>query len=523
MTQNQETLDRPSPASSLDILCELQAGLVVFLVALPLCLGIAMASGAPLISGLISGMIGGLVVAPLSGSCLSVSGPAAGLIVLVAEGIQDQGSWNAFASAVVICGLLQILFGLVRLGRVGEFFPTSVIKGMLSAIGIVIIMKQIPHALGRDVDPEGDLAFIGVMGENSLTEILRAIHTFNATALAIATLSMLIIVSWPTLSKHYPKLRLIPAQLVAVVAGVLCNDLLVGTYFPAHMLSKASGNLVDLPTAASLEELIGFIALPDAQAFLTRETWMLGAVLAVIASIETLLSVEAVDKLDPYSRISDTNQELYAQGAGNLLAGFLGALPLTAVIVRSSANVYAGAKTKLSAFVHGIFLLVAVLFLPSFMNHIPIAALAAILIQVGYKLAHPVLFRQMYARGSTQFTPFIVTIIAVVTTDLLTGVLVGFAVGIYFVIKANRHSTITMVQDGIDFLMRFNKDMSFIDRAELKEHLLSLPDDANLIVDGIKAQYIDQDILDVLNDFEKSAGLRGIRVSFTHIHTKMKL
>lgn len=523
MTENQETFDYQAPSASLDVLCELRAGLVVFLVALPLCLGIAMASGAPLVSGLISGMIGGLVVAPLGGSSLSVSGPAAGLIVLVAQGIKDQGSWNAFASAVVICGVLQILFGLVRLGRVGEFFPTSVIKGMLSAIGIVIIMKQIPHALGRDVDPEGDLAFVGVMGENSLTEILRALQTYNSTALGIALLSLGILISWPILTKYCQKLELIPAQLVAVIAGVLCNDLIVGSYFPEHMLSKASGNLVDLPTASSLSELIGFITLPDATAFLSRETWILGAVLAVIASIETLLSVEAVDKLDPYSRISDTNQELYAQGTGNLLAGLLGALPLTAVIVRSSANVYAGAKTRLSGFIHGILLLIAVVFLPSFMNHIPIAALAAILIQVGYKLAHPVLFRKMYARGSTQFTPFIVTIIAVVTTDLLTGVLVGFAVGLYFVIKANRHSTITMVQDGIDFLMRFNKDMSFIDRAELKEYLLSLPDNANLLVDGIKAQYIDQDILDVLNDFERSAGLRGITVSFTHIHSKMKL
>lgn len=495
---------------------DIPAGIVVFLVALPLCLGIALASNAPLFSGIISGIIGGIIVSIFTGSPLSVSGPAAGLILTVIDGAKTLGSFEALCAATLIAGVLQVVFGLLRAGAIGEFVPVSVIRGMLAAIGIVIILKQIPHALGRDIDFGGDEAFLQpTTGENSITGIIHAFSTYSVTATALAIVSLLTLVFWDRMAKR-GRLALIPAPLVVVVLSVLAHEG-IKIFAPSAALSPDLGNLVQLPVAANLIEFANFFNLPSFDAFLRFETYIVAATLAVVASIETLLSVEATDKIDPYRRISNTNRELFAQGAGNIVSGLLGGLPITAVIVRSSANVYAGARTQASGFTHGVLLLLAAGIVPSLLNQIPLSALAAILILLGYKLASPKIFKEMYQRGAVQFAPFLITIVAVTFTDLLTGVLIGVGIGLLFVIKANHHFALTVVHDENNYLMRLNKDMSFIHRAEVKEQLLAIPDGAHLVVDGAKALYIDRDILDVFNDFARSAPLRDVTVEFKHI------
>ncbi len=493
------------------------SGIVVFLVALPLCLGIALASNAPLFAGIIAGVIGGLVVAPLSGSALSVSGPAAGLAVIVADAIKDLDSWNAFTCAVLIAGLIQILFSLFKLGRIGEFFPTSVIKGMLAAIGIIIILKQIPIALGDTGDFKEELSMLKYFaGESAVTEIIEALSNMTFAAILITGFSILTLVYWDSFAKKVGGVfSYFPAALIAVIGSVILQQLFY-LLSPAFALVPGSKSFVNLPVADSIYEFTQFFTLPDPANFLTIDVYTTAFVIAIIASIESLLSVEATDKIDPYKRISDTNKELLAQGVGNTCSGLLGGLPLTAVIVRSSANVYTGAKTRYSAFFHGLWLFLAVSLLPHTLNMIPLASLAAILIVIGYKLASPNLFREMY-KNRSQFIPFIVTILSVLFTDLLIGVLIGLGVGLYYVIKANHHASMTIVRDDENYLIRFNKDMSFIHKAEVKEALLNIPAGANVIIDGGKASHIDFDILDVLEDFKESCGLNDIKLEFKHM------
>jgi MFS superfamily sulfate permease-like transporter len=494
---------------------EFSAGLVVFLVALPLCLGIALASGAPLFSGIIAGVLGGLVVAPLSGSPVSVSGPAAGLAVIVAQSIESLGSFELFSTAVLICGILQCVFRIFKLGRIGEFFPTSVIKGMLAGIGIIIALKQIPHALGKDLAYNDDVAFFQILdGENTISEIWIALNSFSIGALIISTISILLLLLWETKKFKKSKFaKIIPAPLVVVAIGTIINEIMLATN-SSYALIPGSDNIVNIPLSGSIFSLL---TLPNFSGFNSLSVYTIGLTLAIVASLETLLSVEATDKLDPLKRISNTNQELFAQGVGNITSGLIGGLPITAVVVRSSANIYAGGKTKISAVVHSILLLACVALIPQFLNKIPLSTLAAVLIMVGYKLAHPSLFIDMWNRGKSHFVPFIVTVLCLIFTDLLIGVAVGFCIGIYYVVLQNKHHPVTLVSDGNTWLLRINKDLSFIHKAEIKEHLISIPRESAVTIDGVRAMYIDHDILDLFRDFRESATLKGIKVDFNHI------
>lgn len=501
---------------------DLPAGLVVFLVALPLCLGIALASGAPLFSGLIAGIVGGVIIGFLSGSELSVSGPAAGLAVIVATSIQRLGSFRVFLLAVAIAGVIQITVGFLRAGVLGNYVPNAVIKGMLAAIGLVIILKQIPHALGRDEDYEGDFDFFLTSdgGSNTLLDIVRAVLSFSPLAVGITVASLAVLIVWDRLAlQRFRFFRLAPAPLLVVIIGIVINEAFRQSGSPLTLRAE-DGHLVTLPVAANLAAFFGQFTLPDWSAWSNREVYVTAGTVAIIGSIETLLSIEASDKLDPFRRISDTSRELKAQGVGNLISGLIGGLPITSVIVRSSANAYAGARTRVSAIVHGLLLFVCVLLIPSLLNRIPLASLAAILLVIGYKLTKISLYRKMYAAGLDQFLPFIVTVLAIIFTDLLTGIAIGLVVGLFFVIRTNHHSSITVVSQGRYYLLRFNKDVSFINKNELKEKLLGIPSDSQVIIDGARANFIDNDIYDVIVDFQENARYRNIDVEMKHFYAK---
>lgn len=500
---------------------DVPAGIVVFLVALPLCLGIALASGAPLFSGIIAGVVGGVVISLLSGSELSVSGPAAGLAVIVAAAITKLGGFEAFTVAVLLSGLFQITFGFLRAGAIGDYIPHSVIKGMLAAIGIVIVLKQIPHALGDDKDYLGDEAFRQTQTDdlNTFTEMMASFVSPSPGAIAISVVALIILLSWD--SKWIKKLTwasLIPAPLLVVFLGTLMNEAF-GWWMPGWKLT-AKEHLVALPVASTPAEFFGFFSPPDFRAALRPEVWTIALTIALVGSIETLLCIEATDKLDPEKRISDPNRELRAQGVGNAISGLLGGLPITSVIVRSSANVYAGGRTRLSCFVHGLVMLVAVALLAGLLNRVPLCALASILLVVGYKLSSRKIIMEMWAKGWTQFLPFIITVVAIVFTDLLKGIGIGMLSGIFFVIRSNHHSPITLVHDGNAWLMRFNKDMSFVNKAELKRFLRKIPDQARLIVDGTKSLYVDGDIYETLKEFETAASYRGIQMEYHNFFDK---
>jgi MFS superfamily sulfate permease-like transporter len=497
---------------------DLPASLVVFLVAVPLCLGIALASNAPLFSGIIAGIVGGIVIGILSGSEVSVSGPAAGLAVIVANSIEKLGSFEVFLVAVCLSGIIQLVLGYLRAGIIGNYFPSSVITGMLTAIGIVIILKQVPHAVGWDKDYEGDFSFFESDSNTFLTLFysLRAVQP-AALVIMIVSLSLLAIWETPKIKKH-KVLKLIPAPLLVVMLGIFINELFK-SFAPELALTSQEGHLVTIP-AVPISELPNHLSSPDFSALLKKDVYIVALTLAIVGSLETLLSIEAADKLDPFKRISDTHRELKAQGIGNFVSGLLGGLPITAVIVRSSANVYAGARTRTSTIVHGLLLFFSVLFIPDLLNLIPLSSLACILIMVGYKLAHYGLFVRMYQSGRDVFLPFIVTVLAVVFTDLLIGIAIGSMVGLFFVLRANHHSATILVNDGDMYLLKFNKDMSFVNKAELKSALSHIPDNARLYIDGTRAMFIDHDIYDIINDFQSSASLRGIQVELKNFHGK---
>src|SRR5210317_188181 len=388
---------------------DVPSALVVFLVALPLCLGIALASGAPLFSGLIAGIVGGIVVGSISKSAQGVSGPAAGLAVIVLVAIQDLGSFDIFLLAVVLAGVFQILLGVVRAGVIGYYFPSSVIKGMLSGIGIIIFLKQIPHAFGYDADPEGDFAFVQHDGHNTFSEFKYMLEAISPSATLIAGLGLLILIIWERpFMKKLSFTTIVQGPLVAVVTGILLK-----LYFDGKEGWELAGDhLVSIPVTEGLSGFIGQFTTPDFSAFLNPAIYTIGVTMAVVASLETLLCVEATDKLDPYKRVTPTNRELLAQGAGNIVSGLVGGLPITQVIVRSSANIQSGVRTKNSAILHGILLLLSVALFGSLLNLVPLAVLASILFIVGYKLAKPALFREMARLGPAQFGPFMVTIAA---------------------------------------------------------------------------------------------------------------
>jgi MFS superfamily sulfate permease-like transporter len=508
-------------SSSNNLNHDIPAGLVVFLVALPLCLGIALASGAPLIGGVISGIVGGIIVASFSGSELSVSGPAAGLTVIVLAAIQSLGSYSNFLVAVMLAGLFQLGFSYIRAGILGDYIPSSVIRGMLAAIGIVIILKQIPHALGRDSDFEGDFSFLEPTGHtNTISEIVRSVVSANPEAVIISLISIGILLVWerPKL-KEFRFFKFVPAPLIVVMLGIMLNEGFQA-FFSTFYLRAEDGHLVQLPVVQNPVHFFQGLNFPNPSILLDVHVYSTALTIAVIASLETLLSLEAVDKLDPYKRISDANKELKAQGIGNIVSGMLGGVPLTSVIVRSSANVYAGGRTRVSSIVHGVLLLVSALFLAPILNRIPLSSLAAILIVVGYKLTRIELFRQMFGAGREQFLPFIVTVLGIVFTDLLTGILIGLTVGMFYVIRSNHQLAVTLVNIDNYYLLRFTKDMTFINKSELKSKLRTIPHDTMLLIDGSKARFIDTDIYDAIAEFAESAKFSNIQIEYKSFEAK---
>jgi len=495
---------------------DLPSSLVVFLVALPLCLGIALASGAPLFSGLIAGIIGGLIVAPLSGSPLGVSGPAAGLAVIVYGAIEELGSYPTFLAAVVVAGVAQVLLGVLKAGVIGYYFPSSVIKGMLSGIGIIIFLKQIPHAVGYDANPEGDFSFIQQDGHNTFSEISYMLGNLSNTAMLISGLGLLILVLWEQkFIKNLSFSTIIQGPLVVVLMGIGVN-----VFFANYVgLALNASQIVAIPVNDGFSSFLTQFTTPDFKAFLNPSIYAIGVTMAVVASLETLLCVEATDKLDPYKRITPTNRELFAQGAGNIVSGFIGGLPITQVIVRSSANIQSGGRTKTSAFLHGALLLICAFSIPKLLNLIPLSALAAILLLVGYKLAKPSLVVNMWRRGRSEFIPFAITVLGIVFTDLLSGIALGLVVAVVFILWENfkipYKFDIKHYEKGEPIVISFSESVSFLNKASIQRTLNTVPDDSKIILDASATLNMHLDVKEIIEEFQISAVLRNIEVVLT--------
>lgn len=489
---------------------DIPSSIVVFLVALPLCLGISLASGAPMFSGIISGIVGGIVIGALSGSSLSVSGPAAGLTTIVSAAILDLNSYEAFLCAVVLAGFFQLVLGVLKAGVIGNFFPASVIKGMLAAIGLILILKQIPHGVGFDADFEGDESFQQADGENTFTEIMNAFQHPTMGPLIICIISLVILILWdkPAIKK-LKFVQWIPGALVVVVLGVVIN-LIFKFAFPELVVGKE--HLVSLQTGNGARGFFDQFMFPDFSVLMDSKIYLVAITIALVASLESILSIEAVDKLDPFKRITPLNRELRAQGIGNMVSGLIGGLPITAVIVRSSANVNAGGRTKMSAILHGLLLMTSVIAIPGLLNLIPLSCLAAILIMTGYKLVKPSLIREMARKGWSQFIPFAITIVAILFTNLLYGIFIGTAVGLFFVLRTNFQEAISVVSTGPNYLLKLNKDVSFLNKATIKKTFEQIPDGSNVIIDGGSSQFIDADITECIQDFMSNAQNRNIRI-----------
>ena len=498
---------------------DLPASMVVFFVALPLCLGIALASGAPLFAGIIAGIVGGIVVGIFSGSQLGVSGPAAGLAVIVLNAIGLLNGWEAFLVAVVLAGIIQLIMGYLRLGIIAYYFPTSVIKGMLTGIGLIIILKQIPHALGYDIDFEGDVAF-RLGDENSFTLIHNALGLITPGALIVSIVSMAILVIWESvLSKKHKIFTWIQGPFVAVIAGIILTYLFDSKILPFALNAE---HLVNIPVASSLSDFFNQFTFPDFSQLRSPNVYIVALTLAIVASLETLLCVEATDKLDPNKSVTPTNRELKAQGIGNIISGLIGGLPVTQVIVRSSANITFGGKTKLSTILHGCFLLICVLTIPAILNRIPLATLACILFVVGYKLAKPSLFVAMYRMGWDQFVPFIVTVAAIVLTDLLKGIGVGMVVAVFYILRnhyRNAYSLERLSQDDGQpfFRMLLAEEVSFLNKGNILRTLNELPQGSRVVIDGSFTKIIDHDVIDVIRNFMITGVRRNINVTATNI------
>ena len=482
---------------------DIPASIVVFFVALPLCLGIALASGAPLFSGVIAGIIGGIVVGALSGSKIGVSGPAAGLAAIVLTAIGTLGGYENFLVAVVLAGCIQLLFGVLKAGIIGYFFPSSVIKGMLTGIGIIIILKQIPHFFGYDADPIGDDAFLQVDSENTFSELQNAVNNIIPGSLIIGIVGLLVILFWDNvLSKKSKLFQVIQGPFVAVVLGIVFYLVTKNN----ATLSISQTHLVNVPIPESLNSFLGQFSFPNFGVISNLDVWVVAFTIALVASLETLLSVEATDKLDPDKNVTPTNRELLAQGTGNILSGLVGGLPITQVIVRSSANVQSGGKSKISAIIHGFLLLISVLLIPKLLNNIPLSVLAAILLVVGYKLAKPSLFKKMYQLGWKQFVPFVITIIGIVFLDLLKGIGLGLTVGIVIIlIKSYQNSHFLHKEidaaDKSHLKMTLAEEVTFFNKGAILNELDKIPKNSHLEIDVRKTQYLDYDIIEILEDF----------------------
>ncbi|UXX81246.1 SulP family inorganic anion transporter [Reichenbachiella carrageenanivorans] len=492
---------------------DLPASLVVFLVAVPLCLGIALASGAPLFSGIIAGIVGGIVVALISQSQLGVSGPAAGLAVIVLTAIGDMGSFENFLTAVVIAGIIQVLLGVFKTGVFAYYLPSSVIKGMLSGIGVIIILKQIPHAFGYDLDHEGDMDFFQPDGHNTFSELFYAWENITPGAMVISIVGLALILIWDLpFMKKLSFTKIINGPLVAVGAGIGLNVLFEGNEF----LSLHGDHVVNIPVTQSMGEFFGQFTTPNFAMLAEHKTYVVAFTIAIIASIETLLSVEAADKMDPERRITPTNRELIAQGIGNSVSGLIGGLPITQVIVRTSANIQSGGKTRASAFFHGLMLLLCVIAIPHVLNLIPLASLAAVLLVVGYKLVKPSIFKAMYKTGSSQFYSFMVTIVAIVFSDLLTGIGLGLAVAAVFILwnnfKTPYHFDPNQVKEGEPIRIELSEDVSFLNKAGFIKTFGLLPENSHVIIDATRSKDIHWDVLELIEDYKINAKSKNIKL-----------
>jgi len=477
------------------------SGLVVFLVALPLCLGIALASGAPLFSGIISGIVGGVIVGYLSQSHLSVSGPAAGLTAIVLTAITDLGSFNVFLLAVLLAGLIQLILGFIKAGSISNYFPNNVIEGMLAGIGVIIILKQIPHAFGYDPDFEGDESFFQPDGQNTFSEIFNIFDHIQLGSIVIAAISLAILILWNKVDV-LRKIKLIPAALVAVIVSILLNEFFIQS---GSNLAIVKEHLVRLPVPTTLVEFKNIIITPDFTAISNSKVWIIAITIAIVASIETLLCIEASDRMDAIKRYTNTNVELKAQGIGNILSSLIGGLPMTSVVVRTTANNTAGAKSKMSAIIHGVLLLVSVLTIPTVLNKIPLATLAAVLLLVGYKLANPKTVKHFWEKGKYQFIPFIATFGAVVFTDLLKGVALGMIISVIFVLKGNMkrayHFRKEEYHDGDIIHIDLAQEVSFLNKAAIKTTLSEIPENAFVTINASNTVYIAHDVLTLITEF----------------------
>ncbi|WP_082482208.1 SulP family inorganic anion transporter, partial [Flavobacterium sp. Leaf359] len=492
------------------------SGLVVFLVALPLCLGIALASGAPPLSGIIAGIVGGIVVGFLSRSHISVSGPAAGLTAIVLTAITDLGAFNIFLTAGLIAGLLQLILGFIKAGSISNYFPTNVIEGMLAGIGVIIILKQIPHAVGYDSDFEGDETFVEKGGGNALESLMDSLGHLQLGAILITLISLTILISWDKFS-FLKKMKLVPGALVAVIVGVVLNEIFTAS---GSSLAISKEHLVSLPVPQSFDDFKNIIVTPDFAGFMNPKVWVVGATIAIVASIETLLCIEASDRMDTQKRYTDTNVELKAQGIGNMLSSFLGGLPMTSVVVRSSANANAGAKSKMSTIIHGVLLLISVLSIPVLLNKIPLATLAAVLLMVGYKLAKPTVLMHFWHKGKYQFVPFIITLLGVVFLDLLKGVALGIAISVVFILRGNLKRAYRFrkekFEDGDVIRIDLAQEVSFLNKAAIKTTLAEIPENSKVVINASDTVYIAHDVLDLIHEFAT------IRAADENIKVKLK-
>lgn len=498
---------------------DLPAGLVVFLVALPLCLGIALASGAPMFSGIIAGIVGGIVIGSLSGSPVSVSGPAAGLTVIILTALDTLGSFQILLLATVLAGALQLVMGILKLGIISHYIPSSVIKGLLAAIGLTLIIGQIPVAFGLDSVTQEEFATSIYQAGVTLSAFANSLDFLHPGAIIISVVSLIILLGWesPKL-KRFTLFKTLPAALVVVVLGVLINQLF---QMVAPALYMSGPQLVQLPELEGIGEIGSLISLPDFSAWNNPQVYVTAFTIAVIASVETLLNVEAADKLDTHKRITPTNRELKAQGIGNMVSGLIGGLPVTSVIVRSSTNVYFGAESKLSAIFHGVLLLICVLLIPATLNLIPLPALAAILLTIGYKLTKVGLFRSMYTLGWAQFVPFVVTVIAILVTDLLQGILIGMSVAIFFILRNNYkfpyHYEKNKAAPEEQIRIELSEEVSFLNKGSMLLALRNIPNNAEVLIDGTRSKNIDYDVLEIIQNFKDTTEEKNIRLELKNI------
>tara|TARA_B110000037_G_scaffold221377_1_gene292227 strand:+ start:3960 stop:5546 length:1587 start_codon:yes stop_codon:yes gene_type:complete len=503
---------------------DLPSSMVVFLVALPLCLGIALASGAPLYAGLISGVIGGIVVGVFSGSKLGVSGPAAGLAVIVLNAITDLGSFEVFLVALVLAGFIQIIMGFAKAGIIAYYFPSSVIHGMLAGIGIIIVLKQIPHAFGYDKDPEGNLTFMQTDSQNTFSELFNMIEFISPSVVIITITSLIILLLWQSKwITNNSLLKQIPGPLLAVMSGIGLN--LFFSTNPEMVVS--ADHLVSIPVSDGFAGFIGNFTFPNFAALTNPQVYITAVVIAVVASLETLLCVEATDKLDPNKNVTPTNLELKAQGVGNIVSGLLGGLPITQVIVRSSANIQAGGKSKLSAILHGVFLILTVVAIPKILNLIPLGTLAAILLIIGFKLAKPSLFLKMYVQGKSQFIPFVVTILGIVFTDLLTGIGLGLIVATFVILRNNYKVPFIMQEENVEEEKNINiklaQSVTFLNKASLLKTFANIPDNSTVTLDAADTYFIHQDVLEIIEDFKIHAVASNIKLDCIELYEHKEL